>query len=194
MIWQRVKWIAFCLFICIVVTAVILTTNPFTPKQQVAQANTTPSHEYIVVAWNDLGMHCYNQDFQDLAVLPPYNTLWAQVIKVGDPPQLITSGITVTYAFPDNTFSVGKSNFWDYDVQLFGVDLADNVGLAGKGMSGEMDFHNDHFVAEGIPLTELRDSDLVNPYPYQLAEITVTDQNTHVVLAQTTAVAPVSTE
>ncbi|HRA66468.1 MAG TPA: hypothetical protein PL187_10635, partial [Caldilinea sp.] len=37
--------------------------------------------EYVVLGWNDLGMHCYNRDFQNLAVLPPYNNLWAQVIK-----------------------------------------------------------------------------------------------------------------
>ncbi len=105
-------------------------------------------------------MHCYNGDFQDLAVLPPYNTLWAQVVKIGDPPQIITTGITVTYSFPDNTYSVGKSNFWDYDLQLFGVDLEPNVGLTGKGLLGSMDLHVDHFVAEGIPLTEYRDGDL----------------------------------
>ncbi len=55
---------------------------------------------YVILAWNNLGMHCYNPDFSDLAVLPPYNTLWAQVIKVGDPPQIVTSGITVEYSFP----------------------------------------------------------------------------------------------
>lgn len=55
------------------------------------------SNTHVVLSWNDLGMHCYNRSFQDLAVLPPYNTLWAQVIKVGNPPQIVTSGITVTY-------------------------------------------------------------------------------------------------
>ncbi len=67
-----------------------------------AQAASSPA-KYIVMAWNDLGMHCYNRDFQDLAVLPPYNTLWAQVLKVGDPPQLVTSGVTVSYSIDDNT-------------------------------------------------------------------------------------------
>ena len=114
---------------------------------------------HVVLAWNDLGMHCYNRSFQDLAVLPPYNTLWAQIIKVGNPPQIVTSGITVTYSFPDNTYSVGKSNFWTYVKQLFGVDLAPNIGLAGKGLSGSMDLKGDHFEAVGIPLTEFRDSD-----------------------------------
>jgi len=152
------------------------------------------SSKYVVLTWNDLGMHCYNRNFQDLAVLPPFNTLWAQVVKVGDPPQIVTSGIEVTYSFPDNTYSVGKSNFWSYDYDLFGVDLPDNVGLAGKGLSGAMDLRGDHYVAEGIPLTEFRDSDLVNPYPYQLAEVVVRNSTSGEELARATVVAPVSTE
>lgn len=150
--------------------------------------------DYVVLAWNDLGMHCYNRDFQDLAVLPPYNTLWAQVIKVGDPPEIISENISVTYEFPDNTYSVGKSNFWDYDQALFGVDLPPNVGLTGKGMAGAMDAHGSYFEAPGIPLTEFSDSDLLNPYPYQLATVIAHDTNSGAELARLTTVAPVSTE
>src|SRR5512141_2273176 len=69
---------------------------------------------YVVLGWNDLGMHCYNKDFRDMAVLPPFNNLWVQVVKKGDPPTLVTSGITVSYSFKDNTYSAGKTNFWDY--------------------------------------------------------------------------------
>ena len=76
------------------------------PASVMADTLGADSDQYVVLAWNDLGMHCYNRDFQDLAVLPPYNTLWAQVIQVGDPPTIVTSGITVSYAFPDNTYSV----------------------------------------------------------------------------------------
>jgi len=103
-------------------------------------------------------------------------------------------GVSVTYLFTDNTYSVGKSNFWDYDQQLFGVDLPSNVGLTGKGLSGEMELDGDHFVAEGIPLTEFRDSDPTTPYPYQLATVVVYDAGTGLELARTIAVAPVSTE
>jgi hypothetical protein len=191
---QRIKWIALILLVSTAAFMLLLFSGQFRNEKEIAKADAVPARDYIVVAWNDLGMHCYNRDFQDLAVLPPYNSLWAQVIKVGDPPQLITSGITVTYAFPDNTYSVGKSNFWDYDLPLFGVDLPADVGLVGKGLAGEMDPHTDHFVAEGIPLTEFLDSNLTSPYPYQLAEITVIDQTSNAILAQTTAVAPVSTE
>ncbi len=164
---------------------------------------------YIILAWNNLGMHCYDSDFSDFAVLPPYNTLRAQVIRVGDPPQLVTEGITVRYEFPQNTYSVDhpglpdKTNFWDYAQALFGLPqpLPSNIGLAGKGLSGTMDLdaQTGYFEAAGIPLTEYRDRDVVRqrPYPYQLARITVTKagaKGSRSVLAQATVVAPVSTE
>jgi hypothetical protein len=149
---------------------------------------------YVLLGWNDLGMHCYNHDFQDLAVLPPYNTLWAQVIKKGDPPQIVTEGIRVQYSFPDNKTSSNKSDFWIYAEQLFGVQLADNVGLAGKGLADVMDVKTDHFIAEGIPLTEFSDSAPTVPYPYQKANLIAKDISTGATLATLTVVAPVSTE
>ena len=153
----------------------------------------TAGPTYILLGWNDLGMHCYNRDFQDLAVLPPYNTLYAQVILRGDPPQIVTQGIQVEYSFPDNTYSVGKSNFWDYDQALFGVDLPANIGLTGIGLAGEMEPAGDHFIAEGIPLTEFDDGSLTSPQPFQLAELVAKDSVGNV-LVTNTVVAPVSTE
>jgi hypothetical protein len=149
--------------------------------------------DYVVIGWNDLGMHCYNRDFSDLAVLPPYNNLWAQVILRGDPPQIVTDTVTVSFSFPNNTYSVGKSNFWDYDLPLFGVDLPDNIGLKGTGLAGLMVREGDHFVAEGIPLTEYNDGDHNTRVPYQLAEMVVQDAG-GVELARNQVVAPVSTE
>lgn len=153
----------------------------------------TEEPAYILLGWNDLGMHCYNRNFEDLAVLPPYNTIWAQVIKRGDPPQIVTQNIQVEFSFPDNTYSVGKSNFWDYDLALFGVDLPDNVGLTGFGLAGDMKAAVDHFIADGIPLTEFNDASLVIRQPYQLAELIAKDTGGKV-LATNTIVAPVSTE
>jgi hypothetical protein len=160
--------------------------------------------DHVVLAWNDLGMHCYNPDFQDIGVLPPWNTLWAQVVQVGDPPQIVTEGISVTFVFTDNTYSVGKSDFWDISpyqgVQnaqwLFDLasPLQPDMGLTGVGLSGPMEPHGDHFLAEGIPLTEYRDSDPATPYPYQLATVIAYDAGTGQELARTITVAPVSTE
>jgi hypothetical protein len=153
-----------------------------------------PAPQYVVLGWNDLGMHCYNKDFKDLAVLPPFNNLWAQVVQVGDPPVVITSGITVEFFFADNTYSVGKSNFWTYDLQLFGHDLPDNVGLTGTGLAGPMTLNGDHFEADGIPLTEFNDSAPMTPNPYQLATIVVKQAGSGVELTRAQVVAPVSTE
>jgi hypothetical protein len=158
--------------------------------------NSNNKSGYVVLAWNDLGMHCYNRNFQDLGVLPPFNNLWAQVVKVADPPQIITTGIEVTYEFPNNTNSVSKSNFWTYAKQLFGLasPLPDNIGLTGKGLKGTLDLDGDHFKADGIPLTEFQDTAPTTPYPYQLATVIVRDAQTKAELARTITVAPVSTE
>jgi len=153
----------------------------------------SPQRSLVVIGWNDLGMHCYDKDYATLAVLPPYNNLWAQVIRRGDPPEIVTENIKVEYSFPNNTYSVGKTNFWDFAEKLFGVALDPNVGLAGKGLAGEMDASGDHFVAEGIPITEFSDNALNTPDYYQLASLVVKSLS-GAILAQTQVVAPVSSE
>jgi len=157
---------------------------------------TLSNSNYILLGWNDLGMHCYNRDFRDLAVLPPYNTLWAQLIRRGDPPQKVTTGVTLRFSFPDNTYSVGKSNFWTYAQALFSLPapLPTDTGLTGTGLSDVMQLAGDHFAAEGIPLTEFRDNAPTTPYPFQLARLVATDSTTGLELANLTVVAPVSTE
>ncbi len=203
-------WAVFCLVVLAGACAGVLlltdqdATVAAAPSTATGAAGTADAADYMVLAWNDLGMHCYNRDFTDLAVLPPYNTLWAQVIRVGDPPQVVTAGLAVTFFFPDNTYSVGKSNFWDVspyrEVQnaqwLFGLStpLPDDRGLTGVGLDGTMELRGDYFIAEGIPLTEFRDSAPSTPYPYQLATIVVHDVQTGQELARTRPVAPVSTE
>ncbi len=164
-----------------------------TPTPSGATSTPSPLGAYVLIGWNDLGMHCYNLDFQQAAILPPYNNLYVQVIKRGDPPQIVTSGITVSYSFPDNTYSVGKTNFWSYANKLFGVTLAPNIGLTGKGLSGTMDPAVDHFVAQGIPLTEFSDSAPTVRQPYQLSLLIARDSNGNEI-ARNQVVAPVSTE
>ena len=173
------------------IAAVLLSLGlSFSTQKDINAANGT----YKILAWNDLGMHCYNRDFSNLAVLPPYNNLWVQVIQAGDPPKMVTSGITVSYSYADNTYSVGKTNFWTYAKALFGATLADNVGLKGKGLSGTLDLSGDHYVAEGIPLTEFSDSAPTVRQPYQVATVVVKDSTTGAVLATQSVVTPTSSE
>ncbi|MDA8170156.1 MAG: cytochrome c3 family protein, partial [Nitrospiraceae bacterium] len=156
--------------------------------------------QYVVFAWNDLGMHCANPTYNSAVILPPYNTIWAQVVKRGNPPQVVTKGLTVQYRFINNTYSYGKGSFgqfWDNALKLFGITLAKNTGLnlvtptLHNGLTGQMAAKSGHFEADGVPLTPLDDSGTWNPY--QVAEITVLD-STGKTVAQTRTTAPVSDE
>ncbi|MBK7212460.1 MAG: hypothetical protein IPH88_03990 [Bacteroidales bacterium] len=153
------------------------------------------TEEYIVLSWNDLGMHCSNKDFSKIAVLPPYNNLMAQVVKRGNSstlPQIITTGFEVQYSVPGNTYSVGKTNFWTYAQQLFGVSLAPNIGLTGRGLTGTMTAMSDYYIAEGIPVTPYTDNNLVTENAFQLALVELKQNNT--IISSTQPVIPVSNE
>jgi hypothetical protein len=156
--------------------------------------------DFVVFAWNDLGMHCLNPTYDTAVILPPYNTIWAQVVKKGNPPSIVTSGLTAEYRIVNNTYSYGKRSygqFWDNAKVLFGADLAKNRGLnlvdplISNGLSGQMVSKNNHFEVDGVPLTPVDDSGIWNPF--QVAEITVKDANGAIV-AQTRTTAPTSDE
>lgn len=161
--------------------------------------------EYVVLAWNDLGMHCLNPTYNVLVLLPPYNNLFAQVVKRGNPPSVVTSGVTVEYRIINNTYSSGKtdafgavfSQFWNNALTLFGEDLPVDKGLnlvnpsVHNGLSGKMLSKSDHFEADGIPVTPVNDDNVWDPY--QVAEITVKDIRGSVI-ARTRTTVPTSDE
>ncbi len=151
----------------------------------------TLSSKYRVIGWNDLGMHCISPSFKEMAILPPYNNLFVQVIQKGDPPQLATAGITVEYYIKNNTTVSGKTDFWQYVQQLFGSNPPEGTGLTGNGLSGTMQLVGDHFEATGIPVLPYKDSMVWNPY--QTAVVTVKNASGKVV-ASTKVVIPVSDE
>lgn len=148
--------------------------------------------QMVVLGYNDLGMHCMNEDFSTLMILPPYNTLRAQVIdRSGEEPRIVTSGITVSYSIPGNTHSADKTNFWTYVKALTGIPVPPNVGLTGNRLSGAMSPSGDNdWIVTGIPITPIMDAGIENAYP--LSQITVRTAGGSV--AQTRAVVPVSWE
>jgi hypothetical protein len=173
--------------------------KPDTKPEPVAKTNVLKS-DYIVFAWNDLGMHCANPSYDTAVLLPPYNTIWAQVIKRGNPPQIVTENLTVEYSFENNTYSYGKGNygqFWDNAMKLFGGALEKDKGLnlkdpsVSNGLSGNMAVESDHFEVVGVPLTPIDDSNFWSPY--QVAVIVVKDSSGSTV-AETKTMAPVSDE
>ena len=155
------------------------------------------AQQYILLGWNDLGMHCANKYFGKIAVLPPFNNVSAQLIKkeAGQLPQIITTGFNIEYSIPFNTYSVGKTDFWTYAQQLFGLPnpLPPNIGLYGKGLTGILDPNTGFFEAIGIPVTPFKDTNWNQEKPFQLIHLVAkTSGGTSV--TSTDCVIPVSNE
>ena len=160
--------------------------------------------DFIVVAWNDLGMHCVDKDFSVFSILPPFNTINAHVIRRGHEPEKLSSSSVKVYYLAQadndgtiNTTSVGKTNFWDYAQDLFNISLQPDVGLKNFAMASttphEMHYLSGYkmFQAEGIPATPYDDDGTKDEYP--LVKVVAKDLNGNV-LAETTTVMPVSDE
>lgn len=156
---------------------------------------------YTLLAWNDLGMHCVDgRDYSVFSILPPYNNLHAQLNYNGS---LVESGVTLTYeSLADdsgsiNTTSVGKTNFWDYAEQLYGIQPAADTGLTGNmtpsTIPRAMQYNGSEgwFEAEGIPIMPIDDAGEDNHYP--MVRVTASDSS-GTVLATADVVLPVSSE
>jgi hypothetical protein len=154
-----------------------------------------PNSEYVVFAWNDLGMHCLNPTYDELVILPPYNNVHVQVVKRGNPPEIITEGITVEYNLVNNTYSFGKrqyGGFWTNFTGIFGgTPPAHNIGLTGTPLFGNMVKKSDYFIAEGIPVVPVDDDDVWDPL--QVIDVKVKDGSGNI-LANTQASVPTSDE
>ncbi len=178
--------------------------------------STAQAASSAILGWNNLGMHCMDSDYSVFSILPPYNTIEAQLIVGG---KLIKSGTgyTLTYeaiADPDgsiNSTSIGKGNWNQFESIIFGVpgSFTADSGLAGWNMPGaanvpqQMKFENfnapapgvstaaNWFRAEGIPLTPYDDKGNKNPYP--LMRIVARDA-ANTVIAKSDIVLPVSDE
>ncbi len=167
--------------------------------------------DYRVFAVNDLGMHCMDDDFAVFSILPPFNNLHAQVLKIGgagQKPQLLDISTTeVRYSAvadakgSSNSTSIGKTNFWDYAQSLFGISLPEDTGLTGNKMPStqvgpqafpDYDTALRRFTVSGIPITPTDDQGQLNNYP--LFRVEARDRNNGQVLAHLDAVVPVSTE
>jgi hypothetical protein len=123
-------------------------------------------------------------------VLPPFNTLHAQVIRRGVEPDIIDSDVTVRYYIPGNTHGSDKTNFWKFPQPLLG-NPAPEIGLAGNGLSGVMTpTPARDWQVTGIPIVPIDDTGRENPYPLAVIEV----RQGATVLARTRAVVPVSTE
>lgn len=155
------------------------------------------NQEIVILAANDLGMHCMQKDYSAFLLLPPANNLRVQVFrKKTRTADLINSGITVQYEMVNNTTSADKVNFWEY-AKDYGYDVKENIGITGNGLSGVMKLSADgkYYEATAIPVTPYTDTEKNLLQPYQIAKITVLDNKTNQALAVAdSVVVPVSDE
>ena len=155
-------------------------------------------------AWNDLGMHCTDADFSIFTLLPPFNNLNAQLVVGGTLVNTQTNAnYVVTYrATSDPTGSINsssqfKTNFWEYDQPLFGVDLMPDVGLTGNptpsNTPAPLTWSEEYswFEASGIPITDIDDDLKANYFP--MVKVTAFDSSGRAI-ASSKAVLPVSSE
>ncbi len=158
-----------------------------------------------LIGWNNLGMHCMDDDYSVFTILPPYNTVDAQLIDAQGKLVKSSAGWTLTYeAVADldgsiNSTSVGKSNFWDYVLVTYGADVSPNNGVAGTAMPGPANIPQpltfaggfNWFEGLGIPLTPIDDAGRPNSYPMMRL---VTRNAAGTVVAKSDVVLPVSGE
>jgi hypothetical protein len=144
-------------------------------------------------------------DFSVFSILPPFNNIHSHLIANG---QLITdtNSYTLTYeAVADpggsiNTTSQGKGNFWNYVLDMYGVALPVDAGLAGYNMPGTnnmpqamgFDATENWFTGAGIPITPFDDQLVKNPYP--MMRVVARSKANNTVIATTDIVLPVSDE
>ena len=151
--------------------------------------------EYVLLAWNNLGMHCISDSDPYWILLPPANDIFAQLVRRGDSPEIVTEGVEISYQaearfeHPEN-----HVRFWEFADKLFGADLPPGIGVGGLGVNGVMKLEEDHraFVAPFVPVVPYPDDGSYNPYP--IFTITAKDKETGEVLAMTKTVAPTATE
>jgi len=160
-----------------------------TPPFDVASAN------YVLLAWNTLGMKCITDADPFFSFLPPGNAFNAVLIKRGPKPVLVTQGVELSYEAQDGFKNPSKHvDFWKFASSLVGKDLPLNTSLAGKGLTGMLAYNDKTLLYEaaGIPVTPFSDDGSINPYP--LFTIAAKDTATGALLGQTKLVAPVGSE
>lgn len=161
--------------------------------------------QWTLIGWNNLGMHCMDDDYSVFTILPPFNTVNAQLINAQGKLVLSPTGLSLSYeAVADldgsiNRTSAGKTNFWDYLPAAYGATLPMNAGLAGTAMPGIANTPQpltwnagfNWFEGVGIPITPIDDAGRANAYPMMRL---VAKNAVGTVLAKTDVVLPVSGE
>ena len=174
------------------------------------------TRDLVVLATNDLGMHCACPGTEYFMLLPPFNTIRAQVIERGKEPKVLgaSDNIVVEYQMVENTDASLKSDpyyaTWIENMPKYGFGPALTAdgkvqGLSGATLAGRLEPQAEGWwEVVGVPAypdaTNSAPADKImtdplggpNRNPYLTTEIKVKDATTGQLLTETKAVVPVA--
>jgi len=93
-----------------------------------------PLHPYNIFINYELGMHCVGFDVSYCCIIPPYNSIQAQVVRsgaAGEKPRLLSpdDGVRLSYFVEDNRYSEGnKMKYWGVPKDTDGNGSAGDPG------------------------------------------------------------------
>ncbi len=150
--------------------------------------------EYVLLAFSDKGMKFVSDNNRFFCLSPPANAVYAQLIKRGPVPEIVTADVVLTYELQEGFRKPSEQiDFWEYVPTLFGEDIPEDVGITGKETSGVMKLKEDlqAYIARGIPVVPYKTGEGFNPYP--LMNIEARDAKGKL-LGTTKVTAPATTE
>jgi len=167
--------------------------------------------DYILLAWSGRGIYIFSDNDKYFNLSFPGNDIYAQLIRRGETPEIITDGVKITYRTESGFKNPSDFNdFWKYSSLYFKKEIPQDTGISGKGTDGEMDFDNSQnlYAAKGIPVVPYAanfpayisnlSSQLSIPAfhfnPYPLITVEARDKESDEIIAATKITAPVSTE
>ena len=124
--------------------------------------------KFVLLAWGDQGMRYASDAESRISLFPVGTSIRAQLIRRGETPEIVNTGVTLSYRVEDDFTSMG-----------------------GGPLSGLLHPEEDSFAASDIPLLPYPRHGGFDPYP--VVTIEAKDGNDQLV-AVTKLVAPVSTE
>ncbi len=150
---------------------------------------------YLLLVWSALGMRHLTDCDARWSLAPPGATLYAQLIKRGPTPEIISDNVELYYKVaPDYARPSDRVPFWTYAAKLYGRAVPPDTGLSGACLEGNMEADHDRlvFVTKAVPVVPYPKTGGFDPYP--LVAVEARDARHGGVLARTRAVLPVSSE
>ncbi len=110
---------------------------------------------YILLAWSGRGIYLFSDNVKYFNLSFPGNDIYAQLIRRGDTPEIITDSVKITYRIESGFKNPSDfTDFWKYSSLYFKKEIPTDTGISGKGTDGDMNFDNSQnaYAAKGIPV------------------------------------------